>query len=285
MRVDTRIGKRYATDLTDLQWAEIEGLLDPPRDPSRGGRPQEHLRRRIADAVLYQLRTGVQWHLLPRRSSTLDGTVWKQFCCWRDSGVWHLIMARLLRRCRGEAGRDPEPSVALLDAHSVPPATSGPVKRSASTAANASAAGNDTCSATSTASRSRSASAAPNRTTRAAGWTLLETVTPQLTRLTKVFADAAYTGLLRRAGAELDVTIDIRRRPAGTHWFVPTPAAVARRADLRLARPQPPAPPRLRSHCDLVPDIRPRRRRGVHAEPGYTRPDNPFPLVRGPSQT
>jgi hypothetical protein len=50
---------------------------------------------------------------------------------------------------------------------------------------------------------------------------LLETVTPQLTRLTKVFADAAYTGLVRRAGAELDVTIDIRRRPAGTHCFVP----------------------------------------------------------------
>ena len=36
-----------------------------------------------------------------------------------------------------------------------------------------------------------------------------------------MFADAAYTGLVRRAGAELDVTIDIRRRPAGTHWFVP----------------------------------------------------------------
>jgi putative transposase len=52
--------------------------------------------------------------------------VWKQFCCWRDSGVWHLIMARLLRRCRGEAGRDPEPSVALLDAHSVPSGHLGP---------------------------------------------------------------------------------------------------------------------------------------------------------------
>jgi transposase len=53
------------------------------------------------------------------------------------------------------------------------------------------------------------------------GWSLLETATPQLTRLTKVFTDAAYAGLAARAGAELGVTVDIRRRPEGTHWFVP----------------------------------------------------------------
>jgi transposase len=52
--------------------------------------------------------------------------VWKQLCRWRDAGVWHLSMERLLRRCRGEAGRDPEPSVALLDAQSVPSGHLGP---------------------------------------------------------------------------------------------------------------------------------------------------------------
>ncbi|MGZ4619075.1 MAG: transposase [Frankiaceae bacterium] len=53
------------------------------------------------------------------------------------------------------------------------------------------------------------------------GWTLLETAKPQLTRLAKVFTDAAYVGLVDCAGEELGVTIDVRRRPAGTHWFVP----------------------------------------------------------------
>ena len=53
------------------------------------------------------------------------------------------------------------------------------------------------------------------------GWTLLETATPQLTRLTTVFAAAAAAGLAAPAGAELGVTVDIRRRPEGTHWFVP----------------------------------------------------------------
>ena len=61
----------------------------------------------------------MQWHLLPGDLPPWTA-VWKQFCRWRDSGGWHLIMERLLRRCRGAAGRDPEPSVALLDAQSVP---------------------------------------------------------------------------------------------------------------------------------------------------------------------
>ena len=66
-------------------------------------------------------------------------------------------MGRLLRRCRDEAGRDPQPSVALLDAQSVPSGRIGPAKVSEQTAANAS-------------------------------------VKPQLIRLTKVFTDAAYIG-------------------------------------------------------------------------------------------
>ena len=126
--MDTRPGKRYATDLTDPQWAEIEEFLDPPRDPSQAGRPRQYPRRWIADALLYQLRTGMQWRLLPGDLPAWTA-VWRQFCRWRDSGVWHLIMGRLLRRCRDEAGRDPQPSVALLDAQSVPSGRIGPPRR------------------------------------------------------------------------------------------------------------------------------------------------------------
>ena len=104
--METRTGKRYATDLTDRQWAEIKQFLDPPRAPSRGGRPRRYPRRWFADAVLYQLRTGVQWRLLPG-DLPIWTAVWRQFCRWRDSGVWRVVMERLLRRCREEAGRDP----------------------------------------------------------------------------------------------------------------------------------------------------------------------------------
>ena len=218
--METRTGKRHSTDLTDAQWAELEGFLDPPRDPSRGGRPQQYPRRRIADTVFYQLRTGVQWHLLPGDFPPWTAA-WKQFCRWRDSGVWLPIMGHLLGSCREEAGRDPQPSAALLDAQSVPSGHLGPReevgtdggkrirgrKRHLLTDINGLPIAISVTSAQPHDSRG--------------GWSLLETATPQLTRLTKVFADAAYAGLAARAGAELGVTVDIRRRPEGTHWFVP----------------------------------------------------------------
>ena len=90
--METRTGKRHSTDLTDAQWAELEGFLDLPRDPSRGGQPQQYPRRRIAGTVFYQLRTGVQWHLLPGDFPPWTAA-WQQYCRWRDSGVWLPIMS------------------------------------------------------------------------------------------------------------------------------------------------------------------------------------------------
>ena len=86
------------------------------------------------------------------------------------------------------------------------------------TEANVSAGGNDTCSATCPGCRSRSASAAPNRTTHAAAGRFRNGETVAQPR---VFADAAYQGLVGCADNELGVQVDIRRRPEGHAGFVP----------------------------------------------------------------
>ena len=237
--METRTGQRHSTHLTDAQWAELEGFLDPPRDPSRGGRPQQYPRRRIADTVFYQLRTGVQWRLLPGDFPPWTAA-WKQFCRGRDSGVWLPIMGHLLGSCREEAGRDPQPSAALLDAQSVPSGHLGPAKRSEQTAANVSEAGNDTCSPTSTACRSRSASPAPSPTSRAAAGACSKPrhrSSPGLPRCspTPPTRPGRTCGCRTRRHGRHQATS--RRHPL----VRPAPAAVARRADLRLALPQPPA--------------------------------------------
>ena len=67
----------------------------------------------------------MQGHLLPGDFPPWTAA-WKQFCRWRDSGVWPPIMGHLLGSCREEAGRDPQPSAALLDAQSVPSGHLGP---------------------------------------------------------------------------------------------------------------------------------------------------------------
>ncbi|MFF5120521.1 transposase [Dactylosporangium aurantiacum] len=60
--------RRYPSDLTDEQWALAGPLLPAPK---RFGRPEQHPRRSIGDAVLYVVRTGCAWldtDLMLRRS-------------------------------------------------------------------------------------------------------------------------------------------------------------------------------------------------------------------------
>jgi hypothetical protein len=61
-REPSRNPRRYPSDLTDEEWAGIEPLVV---GPSLTGRPPVHSRRRILDAVLYVLRSGCQWRMLP----------------------------------------------------------------------------------------------------------------------------------------------------------------------------------------------------------------------------
>ena len=55
---------KYATDLTDAQWAAIAPLVITPSP--NGGRPTEIDRRAIVNALLYKHRTGCQWRMLPK---------------------------------------------------------------------------------------------------------------------------------------------------------------------------------------------------------------------------
>jgi transposase len=56
--------RRYATDLTDAEWELIKPVIDTPQT-GRGRRRTVDLRA-VANGLLYKLRTGCQWLLLPR---------------------------------------------------------------------------------------------------------------------------------------------------------------------------------------------------------------------------
>ena len=53
-----REGQRYASDLTDAEWA----VIAPPA-VKRLGRPRETELRSVLDAILYIARTGCQWRM------------------------------------------------------------------------------------------------------------------------------------------------------------------------------------------------------------------------------
>jgi transposase len=58
-----RAGQRYASDLTDMEWGVIEPWM-PTR--KRLGRPRETDLQAVMNAILYILRSGCQWRMLPK---------------------------------------------------------------------------------------------------------------------------------------------------------------------------------------------------------------------------
>src|SRR6516165_1605876 len=56
-------GQRYASDLTDAEWALIEPHMPAGK---RLGRPRKTRLRGVLDAILYIARTGCQWRMLPK---------------------------------------------------------------------------------------------------------------------------------------------------------------------------------------------------------------------------
>src|SRR5918995_817882 len=82
-----RSERRYASDVTDAEFALIAPLLPGPK---RGGRPRTTALREILNAILYLLRSGCPWRMLPKDFPP-KSTVYGYFCRLRQDGVWHQI--------------------------------------------------------------------------------------------------------------------------------------------------------------------------------------------------
>ncbi len=113
--------KPYSSDLKDEQWAIIEPLV-PAGLP--GGRPLKYERREIVNAILYVLRAGCAWRMMPHDLPAWE-SVYAAFAAWEAEGTWGRIEAELRRRVRRAAGRRAAPTAAILDSQSVKMADQG----------------------------------------------------------------------------------------------------------------------------------------------------------------
>ena len=107
--------KRYRSDLTDNQWKLIEPIL-PGESPL--GRPRTTELREVMNALRYMSRTGCQWEMLPSEFPARS-TVFDYFKLWRDEGILDEIVVTLRESIRIKAGRNCEPSAAIIDSQSV----------------------------------------------------------------------------------------------------------------------------------------------------------------------
>jgi putative transposase len=107
--------KPYSTDLTDEQWMLIEPFL-PQAKP--GGRPRSADLREVVNALLYLVRSGCQWRMIPHEFPPWR-TCYNYFRAWIDSHTWDEIVYLLRLEVRAQMGRPDQPRVAAIDSQSV----------------------------------------------------------------------------------------------------------------------------------------------------------------------
>lgn len=107
--------KGYPSDLKDSEWQVLEPYIPKPLP---GGRPAQHQRREIVNAIRYVLRTGCGWDYLPADFPP-SKTVYDYFRQWSKQGVWERANTALRERDRQRLGRHATPSAAVIDSQSV----------------------------------------------------------------------------------------------------------------------------------------------------------------------
>jgi len=105
----------YSTCLTDEQWDFIKNHFPTANDV---GRPREIEPRKIVNAILYLLKTGIQWRMLPNEFPKWK-TVHHYFTVWRENKIWKAIYEPLREADRERKGRESQPTAGCLDSQSV----------------------------------------------------------------------------------------------------------------------------------------------------------------------
>ena len=105
--------KRYDTDLTDEQWAEVRPYVE-----SHKGRHASVDRREIVNAIVYVARTGCQWRNLPHDFPNWS-TVYSCFHRWTWNGVLDKLYLSLHKEVRSFHDKEDTPTLGIVDSQSV----------------------------------------------------------------------------------------------------------------------------------------------------------------------
>jgi transposase len=104
--------------LDEELWTVLEPLLPPESPRPRGGRPRVPNRQALT-GILFVLRSGIPWEMLPRALGCGSGmSCWRRLKGWHQARLWPRIHRELLNRL-GKTNQI-DWSRASLDSGSVP---------------------------------------------------------------------------------------------------------------------------------------------------------------------
>ena len=101
----------YITNVSDSQWQIISKYLDISRN-------RKYDLREILNSILYLVKTGCQWRMLPGDFPPWK-TVYYYFSIWKKGEIFEIIHEALVEKVRVKKAKKEEPTVGILDAQSV----------------------------------------------------------------------------------------------------------------------------------------------------------------------
>lgn len=81
-------------------------------------RKRKHSLRNIMNAILYLLKTGCQWRMIPKDFAPWE-SVYYYFSKWKNEGIIEELLDKLRSKVRIMAGRKESPSLGIIDSRSV----------------------------------------------------------------------------------------------------------------------------------------------------------------------
>jgi len=101
----------YPSNLSDSQWQYISNFLDTKRN-------RKYELREVFNGILYLLKTGCQWRMLPGDFPDWH-MVYYYFSSWKRAGIIEVLQDALVEKTRLESGRKEQPTAGIIDAQSV----------------------------------------------------------------------------------------------------------------------------------------------------------------------
>jgi len=98
--------RKYPTNLTENQWQFIKKIIE-------NNRKRKHTLRSIFDSILYLIKTGCQWRMLPNNFAPWN-TVYFYYRKWKNEGVFEELLDYVRNEVRKQAGKDESPSAANI---------------------------------------------------------------------------------------------------------------------------------------------------------------------------